>query len=245
MFGSIILLFFTESLIACMYGKLTVCEAYSKADYVVTGKINVLEGSSDSNQKVKIQVQETYKGIKKKEIIFTEYYSNCFWDFTEDEGNSILIYLKYNKKEKNYDFLLGAGGNIKKQNDDLYWLNKLPESLKRTRISGTIEHYEGSGYDFKFIDFLMGTKVKIVGDSKTYDVLTDQNGVYEIWDVPTGKYKIVPEFSNNYELDFPLSKGIIESRQISKDQVDDKDFKVEIKPKGCGGSDYIVNKITK
>lgn len=246
-FGVAILLVGIKSLMACMYGPpyMTVCEAYSEADFVIIGKVGVLESDLDSSQKVKIQVEKTFKGIKKKEIIFTEYYSNCFWDFTKHQGKSILIFLKYNKKEKNYNFLLGMGGNIEEKNEELYWLNKLPDSLKHTRISGTIEHYEGSGYDFKFIDYLIGTKVKIVGKSKTYEVFTDKNGVYEIWDVPIGKYKIIPEFQNGFELRFPLSKGLIDFKQISENEVDNKDFKVEIKQNGCGGSDYIVNKVTK
>lgn len=242
-----IFLFGVQSLLACTYGPpyMTVCEAYSKADLIVTGTVALLEGTSDSSQKVKILVDKTYKGIKKKEIIFTQNYSNCFWDFSKDDGKNILIYLIYDKKEKNYNFLVGMGGNVEQNNEDLYWLNNLPKSLKRTRISGTIWQYENVEGRFFSLSLVRDMKLNILGEGKKYEVLTDKNGVYELWDVPVGKYKIFPQIPDGFELRSVLSKGIIDFKQISENQVDTKDFMIEIKPTGCGGADYTLNKAKK
>jgi hypothetical protein len=38
-----------------------------------------------------------------------------------------------------------------------------------------------------------GRKIRIVGASGTYETKTDENGIFEIYDLPPGKYRLEPE----------------------------------------------------
>jgi hypothetical protein len=232
-----------ENVYACMYGPpyKTVCEVYNEANSVIIGKIIELKNENAYQQVVKIKVNKTFKGEKKKEIILYQPLSTCDWDFSDSEGETLLLYLHKNKKTGRYSAIPGGmGGRVEKENENLYWLNNLPKSLKRTRISGTVELYQDE--PFEFVNYVIGTKIKIFNDKNSYEVFADKNGVYELWDIPIGKYKITPSFPKDYMLKFSLSRGLIDFKKISDVQVDTEDFTVEIQQNGCGGSDYILNK---
>lgn len=232
-----------ESVYACSYGPpyKTVCEAYNEANSVIIGKIIELKNESAYQQVVKIKVNKTFKGEKREEIILHQSLSTCDWDLSDSEGEALLLYLYKNKKTGIYSAMAqGMGGRIENENENLYWLNNLPKSLKRTRVSGTLKLYQDN--PFEFINYAIGAKVRIFNDKNSYEVLTDKNGVYEVWDLPVGKYKIIPKFPKEYVLNFSLSRGLIDFREISDVQVDTEDFTVVIQKNGCGGSDYILNK---
>ncbi len=242
LFTALIIASSFERSFACSYGPpyRTICETYAQAASVIIGKIESVE-SNDSNQRVIIDVKKTFKGKNQKRIILNQPQSTCDWDFSDDEGKTLLLYLGRDKKTKTYSAISeGMGGEIEKNNNDLYWLNNLPKSLKRTRISGTIELYQDK--PFEFLNYIVGTKVRIFSKQNSYEVITDTNGVYEVWDLPIGKYKIVPEMPNGFDLRFSLSRGEIEFKPISEVEVDTEDFTVEIKPMTCGGADYVVEK---
>jgi len=48
-------------------------------------------------------------------------------------------------------------------------------SPKRTRISGTVELYKDS--PFEFVDYVVGTKVRVFNDKNSFEAFTDKNGV--------------------------------------------------------------------
>jgi len=227
---------------ACMYGPpyRTVCETFAQASSVIIGKILNVEDKT-SYQVVEVEVEKTYKGEKKKKIILTQPRSICDWDFSKTVGETKLLYLVQNRKTKTYSAIAeGMGGTPEKESENLYWLNNLPKSLDRTSISGTIELYQNE--PFEFMNVIVGTKVRIFNKKTSFEVFTDKNGVYEVWDLPIGRYKIVPEFTNDYKLEFSLSRGLVEFKQISDVKVDTEVFTIEIQKNGCGGSDYILNK---
>lgn len=225
---------------ACMYGPpyRTVCDTYNQADSVIIGEIESVS-RNNSIQKVIIKVNKTYKGDEQKRIVVNQPQSTCDWDFSDSVGKTILLYLIQDKKTKTFTAISeGMGGNIEKESENLYWLNNLPMSLNRTRISGKIELYQDK--PFEFLNYIIGTKVKIYNEKNSYEAKTDKNGVYEIWDIPVGKYKITPEIPKQFFLRFSLSRGEIEFKQIDEDQVDTEDFTVEIQPNSCGGADYVL-----
>jgi hypothetical protein len=249
-----VLLVNVNSAMACIYGPpySTVCEKYAEANTVIIGKIVRVKphyiatkfGPFQNTQTVKIKVSKTFKGQSKRTILLTQPQSTCDWDFQGEIGKTLLLYLHKNGKTKQFSAIgSGSGGEIDRKAEDLYWLKGLPQSLKRTRISGTIELYQDE--PFSFSDHMIGAKVKISNENQSFQVTTDKNGVYEIWDIPIGKYKIMPDFTNfkdGFKLGSPLSKGNIAFKTLSETQVDTSDFTVEMQPNSCGGYDYYISK---
>jgi hypothetical protein len=106
------------------------------------------------------------------------------------------------------------------------------------RIAGTITLYKDD--PFEFLNNIFGLKVTVSSGKKSYDMVTDRNGVYDIWDLPPAKYTILPEFTSKCRLGLVLSKGDVEFKQISDDQVDTKAFQVNQTELKRGGADYVL-----
>ena len=112
---SIIFLIFTSSAeisLACSYGPpySTVCENYTLADYVIVGKIqSVVPGRGD--QRVSVKIEKTYKGQKLNQIVLNQPQSTCDPDFSEDVGETMLIYIVRNNQTKKFKAIApGTGG---------------------------------------------------------------------------------------------------------------------------------------
>lgn len=154
LFLAVVVTFSVENSLACMYGPpyKTVCETYAQADSVIIGKIESVKGN-DYNQTVIINVEKIFKGQNQKQIILSQPQSTCDWDFSDEEGKTLLLYLIRNRKTKKYSAIAeGMGGRVERQSENLYWLNDLPKSLKRTRLSGSIELYKDE--PFEFVDYV-------------------------------------------------------------------------------------------
>ena len=161
-------------------------------------------------------VEKVYKGNLKvgDEMIFKQGgYEDCLVEFYEDEvGAEFLFYLKPTEKKvklwtanecertkplPNYQtkYIEGAA-------DDLLYLDKMKEVRGKTRISGTLTSYQWTiargNADFTR---LVGRKVQIVGNGKTYDAITNEDGVYEVYDLPVGTYEIRPEGKQGWKTD--------------------------------------------
>lgn len=241
LFVFLILAFSVESSLACMYGPpyRTVCESYAEADYVIVGKIESVK-TKDYDQTVIVKIEKTFKGQKLNQIVLNQPQSTCEPDFSDDVGETMLLYVVRNRKTKKYSVIApGTGGRVERESNSLYWLSNLPMSLKRTRLSGTVELYKDS--PFEFVDYVVGTKISVFNDKNSFEVSTDKNGVYEIWDIPRGKYQIKPIFPLNLKLDIDLERGLIDFDSLKKKDPNTDDALVEIQPKGCGGIDFVVN----
>lgn len=231
-----------ETSLACMYGPpyRTVCETYAQADSVVVGKIESVRGDN-LNQTVVIKVERTYKGKSRKEVVLNQPQSTCDWDFSGEVGKTFLLYLARNRKTNNYSAIAeGVGGRVEWEHENLYWLNKLPKALKRTRLSGTVALYQRD--PFEFVDYAAGTKVRVFNEKKSFEVMTDAKGVYEIWDIPVGKYRIEPLLPPTLRLSLDLERGVVDFDSLRKDDPNTSAVLIEIQPKGCGGIDFVVNR---
>jgi hypothetical protein len=243
-FVFLIFAFSVESSLACMYGPpyRTVCENYAQADSVIVGKIESVK-PGDSAQTVIIKIEKTFKGETLKQIVLNQPQSTCDPNFSDDVGETLLLYVIRDKKTKKYSVIApGTGGRVKRESEDLYWLKNLPMSLNRTRFSGTVELYKDD--PFEFINYIVGTKVRVFNDKNSFEALTDKNGVYEIWDIPIGKYEVKPMLTPSLEVDLTLEKGLVDFRPFDKNKPDYGDTLIEIKAKGCGGIDFVVNEKT-
>ena len=242
-FAVVIVFFSIEAVSACMYGPpyKTVCSTYAQADSVIIGKIESVDAVSVSLQTVVITVARTYKGQSRTKFVLSQPQSTCDWDFSDSVGDTMLLYLVRDKKTQQYSAIAqGMGGPVDRERENLYWLNRLPASRSRSRISGTVRVYRDE--PFQFVEYVAGMKIRVFSDQKSFDVLTDEYGVYELWDVPAGKYQIVPDIPALFKLKFPLERGAVDFDSLRKKNPESREVLIEIQPQWCGGLDFILSK---
>ena len=219
----------------------TVCESYSAADAVFVGVVRKVErhepkknGKSNeifSGQIAHVQVERVFKGEDISEAIFRSGKTPC--DPSYEVGKRWLFYAYYDEESRTWS-VNGCGRStfIQFAADDLQYLQGLPASAQKTRISGVLEL---SGIDQAtgnfLVEYLSGVRVKVSDGQKTYEVLTDGNGVYEIYGLPPGRYAIQPEIPPGLKISFPNYHG-------ERDDSDKNALKAVLGEKGCAGADF-------
>lgn len=188
--------------------KPTVLEAYNDADVVVIARAISIEKTSDQSEMplngsrvltATMEVQKVFKGnlgIGDKLTFGQGNGIRCTWVFYEDViGTQYLFYLQ---KPPNgsawYEFGYTRSDVTSQATDDLLYLNNIEASRGRTRVSGTLD----PGEDERDVT---GKKVWILGKDKIYETRTDKNGVYELYDLPPGRYALEPELPRGWRID--------------------------------------------
>lgn len=172
----------------------TVLDDYQSADLVVIARMKtVIKGKiryfSDISH-VTMEVEKVYKGDVKigDELTFLQGDAvlNCSWDFVADWiGEKFLFYL-YRPEKPGEPFVVSTcnrSTGLEAANDDLLYLENIDRVKGRTRISGVLEVED---------EPTAGEQVRITGKNKTYIATTDKNGVYELYDLPPGRYSVEP-----------------------------------------------------
>lgn len=224
-------------------GHPSTCSAYSSADAVFIGTVGKVQSSAivgdDGNeypngQAAHIQVEKVFKGLKDTEVIFRTGGSSC--DAFYEEGQRWLFYAYYNKEHKSWSIrACDRSTLIENAADDLLYLQGLPGSALKTRISGVLEHFEDDPVKrFSRVKNLIGAKVKIIGEQKTYEVYTDKNGVYEIYGLPPGNYAVEPEVPLGLKIRFPIYFGDVDRSRLGK-------LQLSLKAKSCSGVNYVYS----
>ena len=159
-----------------------------------------------------MQVEKVYKGNVRAgdELFFGQGNgSDCIWTFgIKTVGKSFLFYLDkptnghpfFNDsvtydKPSYFPVTCGRSQNIVGyETDDLKYLNNLNKVKGKTRISGDFNCWYWDCPNFANL------KIKIIGEKKTFQTQTDANGVYEIYDLPPGKYLLEPEVPKGWKI---------------------------------------------
>jgi len=212
----------TQTAKACSCGpRPTVLDAFEHAEEVVIVKVLSVEKAEDTKERSYLDgvksstliVDKVFKGKLqvRDEIVFGQGGgADCIWTFDEQSvGHQYLFYLTrpetFAKSNRGYmplkepglwfAFECGRSTGLDNATEDLLYLENLKKRLGQTRISGSI----GSGFESPDID-VEGKKIRIIGEKKTYETRTDKNGVFEIYDLPPGKYFIEPEMSAGWKI---------------------------------------------
>lgn len=187
-------------------GEPTVLEAYDHAAYVVIAKAVAVEKVGpektapegrisdgrnyvDGVRSTTMRVERVYKGDLKvgDEMTFAQGGgADCIWTFAEGSvGERFLFYLNRLKDSPVwFAGTCGRSNHVRHAGDDLLYLDKLKKVRGKTRLSGTLGTWSEDGPDFG------GRVLSVTGGKKTYEVKTDARGVYEIYDLPAGKYVV-------------------------------------------------------
>lgn len=248
----VLLLLSCKSIFACSCVYVdTVKSAFGNADAVIAGRIEKVESQGETiegkfvwfKQTITVKVLKSYKNVRTRKIIISQPNTSCNGSFADDKGKDFLFYLRFDKKNNTYqDITCGRSSLLNQASDDLSWLKDLPKSLERTRISGTIRLYDW-GREVKFIRNVSGIKIKIFNRKNSYEAITNKNGMYEIWDIPTGKYKVKAMIPKHFTVQNQDIRGDVEYKKIGENDYDLKDFTIEIKTRNCVGIDYDLSEV--
>lgn len=223
-------------------GYSSVCQAYWSADAVFVGSVQRVEQPPPtkdedgeehvSGQVVHIQVEKAFKGMRwRTQVVFRTRGTSC--DATYEEGERWLFYAHYDKKTKQWGtHSCGRSSPVEYAADDLLYLQGLPASARKTRIAGELTHYEEDPVEgFKRVKNIIGARVRVKGEKRTYEVYTDRNGVYEIYGLPPGKYTVEAE-------PLPGLKASVPHLYGERDTTGKRTLKLVLREKSCAGADF-------
>jgi protocatechuate 3,4-dioxygenase beta subunit len=220
-------------------GAPTVCGAYAEADAVFIGSVQRIElppaqknpqgREYVAGQIAYVQVEKAFKGVRNAQVVFRSWGTSCDAEFKQ--GERWLFYARYNKENRSWSIgACGRSTRIEGAAEDLLYLQGLPASAQKTHISGRLEHYTDEN--------IIGARVRIIGEKKTYETYTDKNGVYEINGLPPGKYTVEPDIPFGLKVRFSIQyDGDV-------DYSDNPKREILLKEKGCAGVAFFFNSAT-
>lgn len=202
----------------------TVLDEYNGTSNIVILEVIAVEKAAKEEQRVddvratRLRVERVFKGGLQvgDELTFAQGGGgDCVWTFDEKAvGKRFLFYLgEPSKKDEPpiwWASTCSRSKVIEFAADDLLFLEKRDKVMGKTRLSGTLGSYQPAiieGEESRSV-FLSGNKVRVVGEKKTYELTTDANGVYEIYDLPPGIYTVKVEVPD---------KWTVESADVSKE----------------------------
>jgi hypothetical protein len=154
----------------------------------------------------KFSVKESLKGLKTSTVGINvgRIDSSCYAGFTI--GESYLIYAFGDS-----DSALNSGMCVRNKNlsdaaADLYYLRNLLKGVPEPRIYGSVMRVDsdlGASKAGRRVTPLSGIKILIEGKEKTYEAVTDAQGLYSLARVPDGEYKARPVLPAKYMAYFP------------------------------------------
>jgi hypothetical protein len=247
-----------QNILACSCGGYpSVCDAYNSADAVFVGTVTkVINAKMKSswvttlpNGKEKrdivegwkhhIKVEKTYKGNPQSEIVLAAEDNSCSGKF--EVGAKLLLYAYFDKEENTWGIgYCGRNSGIEGAQEDLLFLDGLPNTLNRTLISGELSRYEDTPEKgFERTQTFANSKLTISSKTKTYNLTTDQNGVYQIYDLPIDTYKITPEIPNGLKIRFPIYYGF--GGFLENILNESNSVMVDLKENRCVGASFLFN----
>jgi hypothetical protein len=223
----------------CLYNS-SPCEAYATADAVFIGKVTrvvqpplkIWQREKDYDQIAYLEVQRMFKGAARKTIVLHQLGRNNAPKLLSDK--SYLIYAMFDRHTKKWEVRrCGRTRMSPYANDDLLYLESLPSALNKTRIAGEVTLYSSTEEEMNKIERLANVRMHIKGEGKEYEVVTNARGVYEVSDVPPGKYVIEPDLPAGLEVMGVMHYGLLDYAKI-------KSLSFEVPARGCSGADIIL-----
>lgn len=223
----------------CDYG-LSPCEAYASADAVFIGKVTNIDPATFTqrqweqgyDQTVYIDIEKVYKGYKRRQIVLKQLARKGAETFVY--GARYLFYANYDRSGRHWEVEpCGRTRMASYVQDDLGYLDKLPTYARRTRVAGEIVHSYIDPDIGRTMERLSGIRVKIVGGEKEYEAATDEKGIYEVYDLPPGKYSIEPRLPKGLEFHMAIHYGPNARSRV-------RTLEIELAEGGCSGVTIIL-----
>jgi hypothetical protein len=188
----------------------TVLDAYKAADAVLIVRVLSVEkvdapdahgpASPQNIRSATLRVERVYKGNVKvtDQLLFAQGTSaNCPWLFNDHQvDGEFLFYVK--APQTNLDRWsaprCGRSKPVSQATEDLLYLDNMKTRRGKTRVSG---RYTSSSKP----DLVAAQRsLRIVGNDNVYETFTDENGFFEIYDLPPGNYRLEPEIPDGWRI---------------------------------------------
>jgi hypothetical protein len=147
---------------------------------------------------VTFSVEKVFKGaLKPGDEVRLVKTGPCDRYFDESmEGKEYLLYL-YSDPSKDKEWRISScsrSEDVTAAAADLLYLEKMARVRGRTRLSGTvIQGFRPAAEgEVDRREILADSPIVIKGNGKTIRLKTDKNGVYEIYDLAPGRYRVTP-----------------------------------------------------
>lgn len=221
----------------------TVDQEFAESPNIVILKLQSVEKLAEGEKgygyggikQSKLTVEKVFKGNLKigQFLTFTQGGGgDCIWTFSEKGiGTEFLFYLGAKPVKGN----IWAAGTCSRSNSakyaaaDLLYIEKLTKVRGKTRLSGSLTQSVASAVESEESSYnrLAGRKVRISGNGKNIELKTDENGVYEVYDLPVGKYKITPEKIFGYKFSDEKSNSVEVEIEAKSQTEQDFDFSID------------------
>ena len=234
-------LIFAERADACTCSSPELADAVENAGNIVVLKVQTVEkyradetgyGYGGVKQS-RMTVEKIFKGNLKvgQELIFAQGGgADCIFTFDEDDVGTEYLFFLGGKPLKNNlwaGYICSRSNTLKGAAADLKYLEALPNAKGKTRLFGTLTKEDDPSVEGETGSYerLAGRSVTVSGNGKTFKLRTDENGVYELYDLAPGKYKVTPEPIKGYRFGDP--GGAVEV-EIKPQALTERDFDFEI-----------------
>lgn len=199
---------------ACGGNGPSVKQAWQKTPFVFLGTVEVADPDAPGletifkEQTVRIHVDEGFKGVSTGQTIeLHEGANDCAAKFRT--GQRAVFYM-YKGDEPNSWVLPACShsiGSAAPKGDDLLFLRGLPRSARGTRFSGEVE-LNGALRNEPSHRALSGVRVTVSrADGFTTEAITNEDGVYELYNLSPGRYTARIKSPAGLRLWFPMVTG--------------------------------------
>jgi hypothetical protein len=197
---------------ACAIGpKPPVLDAYEDSDVVIIARLVSIQkepGQFDPRyfgdvRSATMIVEKVYKGGVKprEEMVFVQGNGiRCTWTYDDSMiGEKYLLYLQRPERGSSLWQVSGVSDSgvtdrstsLDDAREDLLYLDNMDKVRGKTRVSGTY------GLDGE----AAGRNIQIVGPNRTYHIKTGEDGVFEIYGLPPGRYRMEPEVPTGWMIE--------------------------------------------
>jgi hypothetical protein len=214
---------------ACMCSNLdegSTLSSFENSNLVVVARIVSL-GETEKTSGAPVErtavmvVEKAYKGDlapgENMEVALGDY--SCGYGIGSDIDSRHLLYLN-NPQSESARYRVDPCSRSREVTSyvqviaDIHYFENLAHVQEKTGIFGRLESNSlGSNPDFG------GRKVRVRRQDDVWELVTDQHGFYEIYDLPEGEYVIEPEIPDNWEIVLYGSRINIFSSMTGKSRV--------------------------
>lgn len=193
----------------CVPG-IAVDRQYDNAQVVGIFKFHSVDVKYDEKGKgqtiVNFIAEKVYKGeVKPGQTIAVPEWGNtaCAYYFGNSSVGEEFLFFPYPGRTSSGDLwtVHGCTGSkpLKDAAADMLYLDNTATVRAKTRLYGTIVTYWKKQAR---TEPLADLPVTVRGNGKTYHLRTDQNGVYEIYGLPPGEYRVTPAAIDEWNAEF-------------------------------------------
>ncbi len=206
-FPILFLFLFFQNIFACSCEfKSSVYQDFDDHPIVFTGKIIASEdkyigGFYYYEKSYRFQVIKNYKGAFDKEIVASvgENGNSCYFELSVGETYLIHAYIGGSKHMVSP---CATNATIDSAKSQIFFIEEYLKGKTEPQIYGSVSIWENDLQTNKQrIRYLDNIKVIAKSQEKSFQVLTDKNGIYSLKDLPEGKYEIKPELSKYKSFD--------------------------------------------